>query len=1263
MRKIPSSKIVILLALTLSGIFLLGIEHSTLPVPAGSDTTGVARLAGTVNVRNLPGVDRSAPTQAVPNVPRFSGGTGPSILPRTSSIQSAPEPSNAPLYNLSSTIVSASAGFDGLVAFQSCPCNPPDPIGAPGPNHIFEMVNFAGEIFTKQGAAVKNFTLASFFNTGPDFISDPKVLYDAPSGRWFASIISLDKNFSTTGVITHSNVTFAVSTSNDPTSTWTIYNINTSPNLPDQPIIGISDDKFILSANDYNSHLSVFLGAQYWVVNKNDLVAISSSPRITSFGPFLSLESVHPVQSLSSTTTQYMVTVGAGDIGTNSTSVRLVSITGLPGVSTVNNASSVLPVNLISIPPPAQEPSTVAGPTQMDTGDFRVQDAVWSQGKLWLGLNDACQTVSCIRLTQIDTAASSVTQDFDFFASGIYYFYPAFAMDSSGNLQMVYGYSSTSIYPSLAVTGQKTTDPVGSLASAVTIKAGNGVNYDDRYGDYFGAGVDPSDTSVVWVVGQYHTRTYGGCDIFAWLGETCWATFIDSMSFNGFTMSAIPSTVSFNAASSAQSTINVTSVNGFSGTVSLTTASTSPNSLTISCNPSNLSLGTSALSTCTFSSSTPGTYTATVTGTSGSRFQQTTVTVMVVGFSATASPTFKFMAPGSSSNFAITLASVNGFTGTIGLTATVSPSTTNGPTANLNPATVSITPYASGSSTLTVTTISQTPSGLFTVTVTGTSGSESHAVFIPLGVSVLSVSATNTTTFSGVTVTTTVSFTVADFSISASPNPVSFHSGGSGSTTVSLGSLGGFSGAVSLSTSTSPSTGLTVSCPSSVTVPSGGTANANCTFSSSTTNIYSVTVTGTSGLLSHAVVVTVNVGIFSISANPVKVALRPGSSASSTITLTSINGFTGTVNLAFTVSPIVKSHPPTVTLSPTSVSVLAFGSGTSTLTFSTGSRTPLGLYSVTVTGTSGSESHSVIVSFNVTSTLSNNPVFDSNLASSGSLTGSSSTTSSTTGAPLSDPTITLTGSGTATVVATNATSKKHETLFSMTYNLTSLTFSSSTPGIYRTLFLLNIAVNPYPLSSNIIITWTGPTRTVSITVTRNVDINANGMVDNADSKILNAAFGCVQGNSCYNPRADLNADGTVDSNDNATLNAYFSAPDFLPDYTISSSAVFVSVPYATTVNVTISLTSVNGFSGTVALTTADFRMGLLAPYSELDATLSSPSVILTSGSTATVTLSLYSVVAATHTLVVTGTSGAFSNTIIITVNTHNCNSRFNNCPF
>src|SRR3989441_13317141 len=96
MRKIPSSKIVILLALTLSGIFLLGIEHSTLPVPAGSDTTGVARLAGTGNVKNLPGVDRSAPPQGGPNVPRFSGGPGPSILPRPRSLHFAPHPRQAP---------------------------------------------------------------------------------------------------------------------------------------------------------------------------------------------------------------------------------------------------------------------------------------------------------------------------------------------------------------------------------------------------------------------------------------------------------------------------------------------------------------------------------------------------------------------------------------------------------------------------------------------------------------------------------------------------------------------------------------------------------------------------------------------------------------------------------------------------------------------------------------------------------------------------------------------------------------------------------------------------------------------------------------------------------------------------------------------------------------------------------------------------------------------------------------------------------------
>jgi hypothetical protein len=105
---------------------------------------------------------------------------------------------------------------------------------------------------------------------------------------------------------------------------------------------------------------------------------------------------------------------------------------------------------------------------------------------------------------------------------------------------------------------------------------------------------------------------------------------------------------------------------------------------------------------------------------------------------------------------------------------------------------------------------------------------------------------------------------------------------------------------------------------------------------------------------------------FSITANPTSLTIRQGTSATSLLTLTSLNGFTGTVSLSATISPLVR-HGPTATLSPTSVTLSSGGTGSSTLTVSTARNTPTGTYAVTVTGVSGSISHSVTVTVTVTS--------------------------------------------------------------------------------------------------------------------------------------------------------------------------------------------------------------------------------------------------------------------------------------------------------
>jgi hypothetical protein len=105
---------------------------------------------------------------------------------------------------------------------------------------------------------------------------------------------------------------------------------------------------------------------------------------------------------------------------------------------------------------------------------------------------------------------------------------------------------------------------------------------------------------------------------------------------------------------------------------------------------------------------------------------------------------------------------------------------------------------------------------------------------------------------------------------------------------------------------------------------------------------------------------------FSITANPTTLTIRAGTSATSLLTISSLNGFTGIVSLSATISPLVR-HGPSPTLSPMSVTLSSGGTGSSTLTVSTARNTPTGTYTVTVTGVSGSISHSVTVTVTVTS--------------------------------------------------------------------------------------------------------------------------------------------------------------------------------------------------------------------------------------------------------------------------------------------------------
>jgi hypothetical protein len=138
----------------------------------------------------------------------------------------------------------------------------------------------------------------------------------------------------------------------------------------------------------------------------------------------------------------------------------------------------------------------------------------------------------------------------------------------------------------------------------------------------------------------------------------------------------------------------------------------------------------------------------------------------------------------------------------------------------------------------------------------------------------------------------------------------------------------------------------------------GGVNSTQLFVSASVAGTYTVTVTGTSGPVSHTtatITVVVSTRDFTIAANPTTISIAVNGTGTSTISITPIGGFSDTVSLTATVNATTGL---TATLNPTSVTM----SGTSTLTV-TGSAA--GTYLVTVTGTSGTITHNTNVTVTV----------------------------------------------------------------------------------------------------------------------------------------------------------------------------------------------------------------------------------------------------------------------------------------------------------
>ena len=238
----------------------------------------------------------------------------------------------------------------------------------------------------------------------------------------------------------------------------------------------------------------------------------------------------------------------------------------------------------------------------------------------------------------------------------------------------------------------------------------------------------------------------------------------------------------------------------------------------------------------------------------------------------------------------------------------------------------------------------------------------------------------NTYAPSAITLTPPISNPLSDFSMVPNTTIVPVVAGSSGTDTIQLASVNGFTGTVSYTCTSA--TGITCTLnPTSNNFTSGGSTTMTATInagSSVANGNYDVLITGTgpSGLFVHtlglqAVVSSSSSGspTFSLSNNgatPPSVAA--GNSITSTITVTPANAFTGTVVLSCVVTgPSGGASLPTCAgFSSSSVDITGTAAVTSTLTVNTTTSTTGGSYTATVTGMSGSLTETTPVNFTVT---------------------------------------------------------------------------------------------------------------------------------------------------------------------------------------------------------------------------------------------------------------------------------------------------------
>jgi hypothetical protein len=396
----------------------------------------------------------------------------------------------------------AFAGPDDSV----CGCEPPDPIIAVGPSHVLIGVNDQIRATNKSGGTVWSVSWDAFFASvqpvGGFFTSDPKMFFDPGAQRYFAAILYVNS------VETQSWWMLAASTSDQITSStvWHKWALDPSVAAPglwaDYPGFGCDADAVYITSNMYDISGN-FVRADLAVIPKAQLLTGSPSPTFTQ------VTSITQLDSNLAFTVQPALMYGAGNCFLTSATFgsdsslwfyRVNNPLGSPAL-----AKSSQSVTSYGNPPLAAQPGG-----SVATNDNRMLNTVWRNNRLWCAHTIAHSGRAAARWYEFDTSGwpggPPTTVNVGTVSDGSnHYYYPAIAVDRSGNAAIGFTRSSASEFPSAYHASRRVGDAPGTMSAPTLDHSGSGTYFGTRWGDFSGMAIDAANNVTFWTLQEYST--------------------------------------------------------------------------------------------------------------------------------------------------------------------------------------------------------------------------------------------------------------------------------------------------------------------------------------------------------------------------------------------------------------------------------------------------------------------------------------------------------------------------------------------------------------------------------------------------------------------------------------------------------------------------------------------------------------------------------------------------------------------------------------